>query len=69
MTGIIAVLFLEAVPGFERGGTGLADLCLTTWLHRHTYNVISISYLFEKVNRKYSFYFSAPGNAIMKWNF
>lgn len=69
MTGIIAVLFLEAVPGFEHGGTGLADLCLTSWLHRHTYNVISISQFIEKVNRKYSFYFYACGNAIMKWNF
>ena len=24
---------VEAVPGFEHGDTGLADHCLTAWLH------------------------------------
>ena len=28
--------FLEAPPGFEPGNRGVADLCLTTWLWRHT---------------------------------
>lgn len=41
---------VEAVPGFEHGGTGLADHCLTAWLHRHKNNSNSISYFFEKVN-------------------
>ena len=41
---------VEAVPGFERGGTGLADHCLAAWLHRHKNNSNSISYFFEKVN-------------------
>lgn len=43
---------LEAVPGFEHEDAGLADHCLTTWLHRHIYNMISISHFFEKVNYK-----------------
>ena len=41
---------VEAVPGFEHGDTGLADHCLTAWLHRHKNNSNSISYFFEKVN-------------------
>ena len=41
---------VEAVPGFEHGDTGLADHCLTAWLHRHKNNNNSISYFFEKVN-------------------
>lgn len=31
---------VEAVPGFEHGDTGLADHCLTAWLHRHKITVI-----------------------------
>lgn len=41
---------VEAVPGFEHRDTGLADHCLTAWLHRHKNNSNSISYFFEKVN-------------------
>lgn len=41
---------VEAVPGFKHGDTGLADHCLTAWLHRHKNNSNSISYFFEKVN-------------------
>ena len=46
---------VEAVPGFEHGDTGLADHCLTAWLHRHKNNNNSISYFFEKVNLILSF--------------
>lgn len=46
---------VEAVPGFEHGDTGLADHCLTAWLHRHKNNSNSISYFFEKVNLILSF--------------
>ena len=31
--------FLEAPPRFELGHKGFADLCLTTWLWRHIYEV------------------------------
>ena len=30
-------VFLEAPPRFELGNKGFADLCLTTWLWRHTW--------------------------------
>ena len=30
-------LLLEAPPRFELGHKGVADLCLTTWLWRHTW--------------------------------
>ncbi len=33
--------FLEAPPRFELGHKGFADLCLTTWLWRHIYEVQS----------------------------
>jgi hypothetical protein len=32
--GLIAILFMEAAPGFEPGNRGFADRCLTAWLCR-----------------------------------
>lgn len=32
----ISEVFLEAQTGFEPVNRGVADLCLTTWLLRHT---------------------------------
>ena len=32
--GFIAILFMEAAPGFEPGNRGFADRCLTAWLCR-----------------------------------
>ena len=33
---MILTVYLEATPRFELGNKGFADLCLTTWLFRHS---------------------------------